>query len=82
MSHGCDPSSAYYSIASFGAVVVPTLPAGQLRHGDHRFEWTRAEFENWAGGVAARHGYKVRFEPVGPPDAALGAPSQMAVFTR
>ena len=27
-----------------------TLPAGKLRHKDHRFEWTRAEFQNWAGG--------------------------------
>ncbi|HEU4796193.1 MAG TPA: 3' terminal RNA ribose 2'-O-methyltransferase Hen1, partial [Pyrinomonadaceae bacterium] len=25
-----------------------TLPAGKFRHRDHRFEWTRAEFQNWA----------------------------------
>ena len=24
------------------------LPAGTLRHKDHRFEWTRAEFQTWA----------------------------------
>ena len=29
-------------------VTWETLPAGQLRHGDHRFEWTRAEFHQWA----------------------------------
>ncbi|MFJ8691579.1 3' terminal RNA ribose 2'-O-methyltransferase Hen1 [Streptomyces roseolilacinus] len=58
-----------------------TLPAGHVRHGDHRFEWTRAEFRAWAGGVAARHGYTVAFAPVGPEDPELGPPTQMAVFT-
>jgi 3' terminal RNA ribose 2'-O-methyltransferase Hen1 len=28
-----------------------TLPAGQFRHPDHRFEWTRREFQEWSGGV-------------------------------
>ncbi|MCH7873114.1 MAG: 3' terminal RNA ribose 2'-O-methyltransferase Hen1, partial [Planctomycetes bacterium] len=41
-----------------------TLPAGKLRHKDHRFEWTREEFEAWADGVAGRFGYSVRFTPV------------------
>ena len=59
-----------------------TLPAGQLRHRDHRFEWTRAEFEAWASGVGGRHGYEVRFEGIGPDDPEVGAPSQMGVFTR
>jgi 3' terminal RNA ribose 2'-O-methyltransferase Hen1 len=60
--------------------VWETLPAGVMRHGDHRFEWTRAEFEAWARGVAERFGYAMRFMPVGPLHAELGAPSQMAVF--
>ena len=59
-----------------------TLPAGKFRHRDHRFEWTRAEMQAWAEGVATRFGYAVRFQPVGPEDPELGAPSQMAVFTR
>ncbi len=63
-------------------VVWPTLPAGQFRHRDHRFEWTRAEFEAWATGVANRFGYAVRFAPIGPPHSDVGSPSQMAVFTR
>ncbi|MEU8509344.1 3' terminal RNA ribose 2'-O-methyltransferase Hen1 [Streptomyces brevispora] len=58
-----------------------TLPAGHVRHGDHRFEWTRAEFRNWAGKVAGRHGYGVEFVPVGPDDPEVGPPTQMAVFT-
>lgn len=59
-----------------------TLPAGQFRHPDHRFEWTRREFQDWAGGIASRFGYQVRFLPVGDEDAAVGPPTQMAVFTR
>jgi 3' terminal RNA ribose 2'-O-methyltransferase Hen1 len=56
------------------------LPAGLFRHRDHRFEWTRAEFEAWGGRVAAENGYGVRFLPIGPEDPELGAPTQMAVF--
>jgi hypothetical protein len=52
-----------------------------MRHRDHRFEWSRAEFEGWAARVAAAHGYVVRFQPIGPVDEAGGAPTQMAIFT-
>jgi 3' terminal RNA ribose 2'-O-methyltransferase Hen1 len=58
------------------------LPAGELRHRDHRFEWSRQEFRDWAGRVANTHGYSVRFLPVGPEDPDLGSPTQMAVFSR
>lgn len=58
------------------------LPAGRFRHRDHRFEWTRAELKEWGDRVAARHGYKVRYLPVGPEDPHAGAPTQMAVFSR
>jgi 3' terminal RNA ribose 2'-O-methyltransferase Hen1 len=63
-------------------VMWESLPAGEFRHPDHRFEWTRAEFASWADGVTGRYGYSVRFLPVGPEDAALGPPTQMAVFSR
>jgi 3' terminal RNA ribose 2'-O-methyltransferase Hen1 len=59
-----------------------TLPAGSFRHRDHQFEWTRAQFQSWAGNVAGRFGYTVRFEPVGPADPELGSPTQMGVFSR
>ena len=59
-----------------------SLPAGAFRHKDHRFEWTRAEFQAWARGVAERFGYAVRFDPVGPVDPELGAPTQMGVFEK
>jgi 3' terminal RNA ribose 2'-O-methyltransferase Hen1 len=58
------------------------LPPGQMRHRDHRFEWTRDEFASWARRVAAERGYDVRFTAVGPDDPEVGAPTQMAVFTR
>ncbi|MDW8806326.1 3' terminal RNA ribose 2'-O-methyltransferase Hen1 [Streptomyces scabiei] len=59
-----------------------SLPAGHVRHGDHRFEWTRQEFRTWATTVAERHGYEAAFVPVGPDDPEVGPPTQMAVFTR
>ena len=72
-------------------VVIPTpnadynsrwesLPAGHFRHPDHRFEWTRAQFQQWAGDVTNRFGYQVNFQPIGPVDPEVGAPSQMAIF--
>ncbi|WP_369363756.1 3' terminal RNA ribose 2'-O-methyltransferase Hen1 [Streptomyces sp. CG4] len=59
-----------------------SLPAGHVRHGDHRFEWTREEFRTWAQAVAERHGYDVEFVPVGPDDPDVGPPTQMALFHR
>jgi 3' terminal RNA ribose 2'-O-methyltransferase Hen1 len=58
------------------------MPDVAMRHRDHRFEWTRSEFEEWGTSVASAHGYKVEFEPIGPVDEVHGAPSQMGVFTR
>lgn len=63
-------------------VLFPKLEPSRLRHPDHRFEWSRAEFQGWADAVAARNGYAVRFESVGDEHAELGAPTQVAVFTR
>ena len=63
-------------------VVWESLPAGDFRHSDHRFEWSRAEFQGWAERVAEQHGYAVRFLPIGPDDATLGSPTQMGVFEK
>jgi 3' terminal RNA ribose 2'-O-methyltransferase Hen1 len=57
-----------------------TLPAGKFRHRDHRFEWTRAEFHAWANGICRQYGYAIRFVPIGPEDAVLGAPTQLGLF--
>jgi 3' terminal RNA ribose 2'-O-methyltransferase Hen1 len=56
------------------------LMAGTMRHDDHRFEWTRAQFQSWAMGAAEKFGYRVEFREVGPIDAEVGSPTQMAVF--
>lgn len=58
------------------------MEAGRLRHTDHRFEWTRAEFAAWASSVTARFGYAMEISGIGNTDATHGAPTQMAVFTR
>jgi len=83
---------AVFGAARPGTVVVttpnaeynvrfPSLPVGRLRHPDHRFEWTRAQFAEWAHDVAGSHGYTVRFAPVGEQDPEVGPPTQLAVFT-
>jgi len=59
-----------------------SLPAGSLRHKDHRFEWTRDEFRKWASSIAERFGYAVRFLPIGEDDPEVGSPTQMGVFER
>jgi len=58
------------------------LQAGKLRHGDHRFEWSRERFASWARGIAVAHGYAVELSPIGPVDADVGAPTQMSVFSK
>jgi 3' terminal RNA ribose 2'-O-methyltransferase Hen1 len=60
----------------------PRLQAGGLRHRDHRFEWTRSEFQQWAMRVAQPYGYAVDFSAVGPEAPHLGPPTQMGIFTR
>ena len=62
-------------------VVFEDIEAGSMRHTDHRFEWTRKQFEHWATAVADRNDYKVEFLPVGEEIEKVGAPSQMGIFT-
>ena len=79
--------------AAPGMVVVTTpnreynalfegLGEHHLRHPDHRFEWSREEFRHWAEAVAGRHGYEIRFQPVGDEHPEYGAPTQMGIFQR
>jgi 3' terminal RNA ribose 2'-O-methyltransferase Hen1 len=72
----CTTPNAEYNIK------FATLPAGKFRHKDHRFEWTRAEFQAWASRAAQLFRYNVRFLPIGPEDPQVGAPTQMAIFTQ
>ncbi|MGZ8307824.1 MAG: 3' terminal RNA ribose 2'-O-methyltransferase Hen1 [Allosphingosinicella sp.] len=84
---------ALFGHARPGAVVITTpnreynalfenMAEGALRHGDHRFEWSRDQFRHWAQSVAGAHGYEVRFEGIGPDDPVHGPPTQMGIFTR
>ncbi|HEY1299990.1 MAG TPA: 3' terminal RNA ribose 2'-O-methyltransferase Hen1 [Stellaceae bacterium] len=63
-------------------VLFRTLPAGALRHPDHRFEWDRAEFRAWVASIEASHGYRAALSGIGPSHPEHGAPTQMAVFRR
>lgn len=84
---------AVFGFAAPAAVVITTpnaeynprfagLESGAMRHHDHRFEWTRAQFTEWARHAASTHGYQVRFRPVGPEHPGVGPPTQLAVFTK
>lgn len=84
---------ALFEAARPGVVVVTTpnveynvrfesLPAGRFRHRDHRFEWTRSQFRDWAASTAKRFSYEVRFLSIGPEDPEVGPPTQMAIFNR
>ncbi len=66
--------------AEFNALLG--VPAHRLRHPDHRFEWGRARFRGWAGGVARRNGYDVACSDLAGRHPDLGGASQMAVFDR
>ena len=81
---------AVFANASPGTLIITTpnqeynsifgIPEGTMRHRDHRFEWTRTEFQRWAQTAAGRNGYSVEFSGIGPQDEDLGAPTQMGVF--
>ena len=58
------------------------LPEGAMRHSDHRFEWTRDEFREWAGTLAEQYNYSIAYYTIGPESSSLGSPTQMGVFKR
>ena len=71
----------------------PPLECYKLRTPDHRFEWSRIEFREWAYKLAKQHGYSVRFDGVGGGDLdevrrpgeqwhGPGPSSQVAIFER
>jgi len=67
--------------AEYNALFLGLEP-GRLRHPDHRFEWTRAEFHAWADGIERHYGYRAAISGIGREDEARGAPTQMAVFSQ
>lgn len=64
-------------------VLFPDLKG--FRHYDHKFEWTRAEFQEWSNTQALKYNYTVTFDGIaaGPKGTEhLGCCSQVAVFER
>jgi 3' terminal RNA ribose 2'-O-methyltransferase Hen1 len=62
-------------------VVWESLDKDKLRHGDHRFEWTRGEFQTWCSKVAEKYHYEVQFHSIGAQQDNIGSPTQMGVFS-
>lgn len=60
----------------------PNPGADGLRHSDHRFEWTRAEFAGWVATMEERFGYSGVISGIGDSDPSLGTPTQMVVFRK
>ncbi|KAK1277087.1 Small RNA 2'-O-methyltransferase [Acorus gramineus] len=55
----------------------------RFRNHDHKFEWTREQFEHWASNLAVTHNYGVEFGGVGGSEGVEpGFASQIAIFRR
>ncbi len=76
------PSTVVVTTPNRGYNPVFGIPEGRLRHADHRFEWTRAEFGAWAARVEQGYDYTAALSGVGPEDEHVGHPTQLAVFRR
>ncbi|KAJ8662484.1 hypothetical protein O0I10_001444 [Lichtheimia ornata] len=62
-------------------------PNAVFRHDDHKFEWTRQEFQTWCKKGAQQHNYDVSFHGIGlvdgkKDDVSLGHCTQACVFVR
>lgn len=62
--------------------VLYGLGPGEYRESDHKFEWSRQKFQQWARGIAARTCYRVTFSGIGDKDIDFGQPTQLAWFKR
>jgi len=65
----------------FNTTFVNMAP-GAMRHPDHRFEWTRAEFHAWVRSIEATYGYQADLSEIGETHPDFGAPTQAAAFRR
>ena len=84
---------AVFEFASPKTVIVTTpnveynvnygkMQQNELRHGDHRFEWTRKQFKEWVNSVCKKFGYSCKISQIGEVDEKFGSPTQMGVFTK
>ncbi|XP_053106337.1 small RNA 2'-O-methyltransferase isoform X3 [Hemicordylus capensis] len=77
-------SPAMIIISTPNSEFNPLLSVTLFRHPDHKFEWNRAQFQNWALDTAAHYGYRVEFTGLGvpPPGKDVGFCTQIGVFVR
>lgn len=62
--------------------VFENMESGQMRHADHRFEWTRREFKEWADRVCKSYQYDAEINGIGPVHEDLGSPTQICIFRK
>ncbi|RIB16067.1 hypothetical protein C2G38_2247260 [Gigaspora rosea] len=58
-------------------------PEATFRIDDHKFEWTRYEFQEWGNAGAAKYNYSVEYSGVGTlkdSDPSVGCATQIAIF--
>ncbi|MNO19253.1 RNA repair, ligase-Pnkp-associating, region of Hen1 [compost metagenome] len=54
----------------------------EMRHGDHRFEWSREAFAAWCSRWTEAYNYSVRLSGIGGFAQDYGYPTQMAIFSK
>ncbi|WP_407270561.1 3' terminal RNA ribose 2'-O-methyltransferase Hen1 [Radiobacillus sp. PE A8.2] len=52
------------------------------RHSDHRFEWTRNQFQACCTAATEQHPYRLHFDGIGEEHPSFGQPTQMCTFIR
>lgn len=84
--HEINPRIAIFSTPNADFNELFDMAEGTFRHYDHKFEWTREEFQDWANNICTRYpDYSVIFTGIGSAPEGfdhLGCCSQMAVFIR
>ncbi|WP_374965852.1 hypothetical protein [Lysinibacillus sp. RS5] len=54
----------------------------EMRHDDHRFEWTRSQFQKWCHVMNSHEQYALLFTGIGNEHNLYGQPTQMCIFTK
>ncbi|KAI5243545.1 Small Rna 2'-O-Methyltransferase [Manis pentadactyla] len=78
-------SPAMVVISTPNSEFNPLFPTVTLRNADHKFEWTRMQFQTWALDVANLYNYSVEFTGVGEPPAGaedVGYCTQIGIFQK
>ena len=76
------PSSVIVTTPNRDYNALYGLGGNEFRHPDHRFEFSRAEFEHWCERLAGEYRYSVTVSAIGEMDINVGSSSQLAVFRR